>query len=295
MMRHFLYSVFALLFLITFFSCENDSGPSESPDKFKINAEPISLEFNINPDSLIPETYPEFSTSYNELELSGVYLAEAKYTFREDMQVNREFVLAKNDSFVVEIKNCKNENEWEVDLGSVGLSEHNRWVNTSITLQRAEKRDESDGTVSYKYIFKTIEEGKGYISFIEKDKNGSISSNESHGLLAGYNIVPLHKMYINLDKIEWIYNVKEGTFSTVHVKIKGNTNAFRSRGMTYGDGEVSALEIPVGSDSHFETEIPIAFSHVEGVVLKTSTQLILYGTIALPKIIQLTNPKSNTL
>ena len=63
--------------------------------------------------------------------------------------------------------------------------------------------------------------------------------------------------------------------------------------MTYGDGVAMAEEIPIDIDNKFEIEIPVAFSHVEGVTLKTNSELLLYGTVGLPKIIVLVNPKSN--
>lgn len=62
--------------------------------------------------------------------------------------------------------------------------------------------------------------------------------------------------------------------------------------MTYGDGVLMAMEIPIQSDNYFESEIPVAFSFQEGVTLTTSTELILYGTVGLPRIIPLINPKS---
>jgi hypothetical protein len=295
MMKHFFNTLLALLLLFTFYSCENNK-PTELPDEFEVRGEPISLEFNVSPDSLKPESYTEYSTDYNKLELCGVYMTDVKYLWPNTFtmtEVNREFVLTTNDSFVVEIRNCKIEREWMIDLGSINLTGNNNWTNNSVTLLRREESINSDSTINYKHIFKTIGEGKGYICFIEKNKDDWISSNESHGLLIGYNVKPLRRMFINLDKIEWIYNIEEGTFSTVHVKVEGSTNAYRLRGLTHGDGELSAMEIPVQSNSHFEIEIPVAFSHVEGVVLKTSAQLILYGTIGLPKVIQLVNPKSD--
>ena len=291
MMKHFFNTILALLLLFTFYGCENNK-PVEPADEFEVSGEPASFEFTVSPDSIKPENYPQYLTDYKQLQICGIYLADVRNTL-PGMEPDREFILTPGDSFVVEIKNCKIENEWMIDLGSISLTENNSWINYSIALLRTEVRIESDSTISYKYIFESLEEGKGYICFIEKNENGWISSNESHGLLIGYNTKPLSTMFINLDKIEWLYNTEEGTFSTVYVKVEGSTNAYRLRGLTHGDGELSAMEIPIQSDSHFEIAIPVAFSHVEGEVLKTSTQLILYGTIGLPKVIKLINPKSD--
>ena len=63
--------------------------------------------------------------------------------------------------------------------------------------------------------------------------------------------------------------------------------------MAYGDGEIMAKEIPIQSDNSFEIEIPVAFSNQEGVELKTNSELLLYGTVGLPKIVPLINPKNS--
>jgi hypothetical protein len=56
---------------------------------------------------------------------------------------------------------------------------------------------------------------------------------------------------------------------------------------------LGAMEIPIENSNNFEIEIPVAFSHMEGIILKTSSKLLLYGTVGLPKIIPLVNPLSD--
>jgi hypothetical protein len=63
--------------------------------------------------------------------------------------------------------------------------------------------------------------------------------------------------------------------------------------MTAGDGVLMAEEIPITNNHRFEIEIPVAFSYKEGVTLKTNSELLLYGTVGLPKIIPLINPQSD--
>ena len=55
-----------------------------------------------------------------------------------------------------------------------------------------------------------------------------------------------------------------------------------------------ALEVPIQNDNSFEIEIPVAFSHIEGQILKTGSELLLYGTVGLPKVILIKNPKNDT-
>ncbi len=107
------------------------------------------------------------------------------------------------------------------------------------------------------------------------------------GSLKYYCLCPKY----NDESINWIYNTEKGSGSSVSVKLTGTTNIYRLRAMTYGDGIISAMEIPVKNNT-FEAEIPVAFSHVDGITLKTKTELILYGTVGLPIVIQLKNPKN---
>jgi hypothetical protein len=288
MKKYYYLLLFFSLVIITLSSCSNNTEPA-TQDKFEIISDPLSIEIDVSSDSLQIENSPNHSIDYSELKLNGVDLTSVKYYCpTQRLEVNREFVVAKNDSFSVVINNCKPEYEWTIDLG-----ENNNWLNSEVALLRTEKIINLDSTIDYKFIFKTLKEGKGYICLIEKNQLGEISSNESHGLLIGYSTNSLNKISLNIDEITWKYNTKEGTFSTVSVNIKGTTNIYRLRGMSSGDGELMANEIAIQNDDSFEIELPVAFSHIEGVTLKTDSELLLYGTVGLPKIIQLINPKND--
>jgi hypothetical protein len=294
MMKNISLVIVILILLIPFTGCENNVGPTTS-DVGEISDQPKLIEFSIDPASIQTEHFPIFSVDYSALKLDGINLTTVKYYYPApnlNITVDREFVVAANDSFEVEIRNCRTGYEWYIDFGSVGLGGQNNWTNSEVTLSRTEEVTNSDSTITYQFVFRTLREGKGYICFIEEDQLGRVSSNESHGLLVGYTADALSKIWLNVDEIKWIYNTEQGTFSTVSVKIRGNTNVYRLRGMTYGDGVSMAMEIPLQNNTDFEIEIPIAFSHMEGVTLKTNSELLLYGTVGLPKVISLRNPEN---
>jgi hypothetical protein len=295
MMKKISLVIVILSLLGSFTGCENNVGPTAS-DEDEISDQPASIEFTTNPDSMRTEHFPIFSVDYSALKLEGINLTAVKYYYPApnlNITVDREFVVAANDSFEVEIKNCKTGYEWYVDLGSVGLGGQSNWTNTEVTLSRTEEVTNSDSTITYQFVFRTLRKGKGYICFIEENQQGQVSSNESHGLVVGYTSNPLSKIWLNVDEVRWIYNTEGGTFSTVSVKIEGSTNVYRLRGMTYGDGVSMAIEIPLQNNTDFEIEIPIAFSHVGGLTLKANSELLLYGTVGLPKVISLVNPESD--
>ncbi len=293
MKKYYYFLLFFSLCLLTFSGCNNNTEPTHQYE-FDVISEPFTTEINVNPDSLQIENSPNYSIDYTALQLNGVELPSVKYYYpTQGVEVNREFVVTPNDSFSVVITNCEPEYEWSIDLGTLELGENNNWINSEVSLLRTEKTINVNNTINYKFIFKTLKKGKGYICFIEKNQLGEISSNESHGFLIGYSINALNKILLNIDKITWKYNTKKGTFSTVSVNIQGTTNIYRLRGISSGDGILMANEIMIQNDGSFEMEIHVAFSHVEGVTLKTNSELLLYGTVGLPKIIQLLNPKNN--
>lgn len=295
MIKYCFSILFLLLLVISFNYCNNNTEPT-NPDKFEISSEPIAVDINVKPDSLQIEHFPTYSIDYSILKLNGTDLTGVKNYYpcpSWDIRVDREFILAINDSFVVEIKNCNAKYEWLIDLGNIEFGEDNNWLNSEVTLIRKEDFVNTDSSINHKFIFNAPKEGKGYVCFIERNSLGEISSNESHGLLIGYTTNALNKILLNIDEIKWKYNIEKGTFSTVSVKLKGTTNIYRLRGMTFGDGVLMAKEITILNDDSFEIEIPVAFSHMEGVTLKTNSELLLYGTVGLPKIIPLINPKSD--
>lgn len=291
MLKNIIIFILQLLLIIMHINCKT-STEFNNENKNTIFCEPKSVEFNVNADSLETGQFPKYSKEYSTLELIGIDLTSLKYYYpNHSFNVDKEFIVTTNDSFEVELKNCNSKYNWLVDIGNI--EGPMSWINTEIKLLRIKNYINSDSTITCRFIFQSLKQGKGYICFIEENQSGEISSNESHGLLIGYSIDPLNIINLNFDEIKWTYNTEEGTFSTVSVALKGTTNCYRLRGMTYGDGTIMAMEIPIQDDDSFDIEIPIAFSHVEGIILKTSSELLLYGTVGLPKIVPLVNPKSD--
>lgn len=284
----YLFPIFVFI-IIAFCSCNKGTEPVEK--NFSIVSQIRSVEEDAVrlADTTIIQHSPFYSVLYSSLELNGVDLFYIKYVYPE--KANCEFVVSQGDSFTVEIKGCKKDRTWLVDLGDIKLSNNDSWINSEVQLIRNEKSFNSDSTVNNRFTFKALKSSKGYVCFIETDRSGSASSNDSHGLVIGYDVNPLDKVSTQIFSCIWEYNTEGGSFSTVRLKIKGTTNAYRLRGLTYGDGIIGAMEIPI-TNNNFDIEIPVAFSHVEGIILKTSTKLIVYGAIGSPKIIRLINPKS---
>lgn len=238
---------------------------------------------------MIIQHSPFYSVLYTSLDLNGVDLFSVKYTYPE--KVNCEFVLSQDDSFTVVIKGCKKDKTWLVDLGDIKSNSDASWINSEVQLISNGKSFNPDSTVNNRFTFKALKSSKGYVCFIETDQSGAASSNESHGLVIGYDINPLDKVSTQIYSAIWEYNTKGSSFSTLNLLVKGTTNAYRLRGMTYGDGIIMAMEIPI-INNNFDIEIPVAFSHEKDVTLTTSTKLIVYGGIGSPKISRLINPKS---
>jgi hypothetical protein len=281
--------VMILILSFIFACCIDPSEPADTAE-IKITDKSKYVEFNINSNVCQIERTPVYSIDYSELPITGIFLVSIKNYYPKpiyNVTVDKEFILASNTTFSVEIKKCKNGFNMRVDNG-----ENSEWKNTDIVLMNTSKTFNFDSTINYQFVFKALNKSKGYISFIEEDKSGSVSSNTSHGLVIGYTVIPLNPLWLKIDDIEWIYNTEKGSFSKVSVRIKGSTNAYRLRGVTGGDGILNSMEIPIQSDQSFEVKIPVAFSYVEGIYLKTNSELLLYGTVGLPKIISLINPKS---
>ncbi len=200
-----------LSLLGSFTGCENNVGPTTS-DIAEISDQPSSIEFTVNPESIQTEHFPIFSVDYSALKLDGINLTAVRYYYPApnlNITVDREFVVAANDSFEVEIKNCRTGYGWVVDLGTIDFGEQNKWINSEVTLLRTEEAAGSNNTIDYRFVFRTLKQGKGYICFIEENQQGQVSSNESHGLLVGYTANALSKIWLNVDEIKWTYNTEK--------------------------------------------------------------------------------------
>jgi hypothetical protein len=294
MIKNILINIFILSTAILIYSCNKSTEPTDIEDlnPNEIKGQPKKIEINIAVDSLKTEISPRYSVDYSTLNLNGTDLSYLKYIYpgtSYGIKVDKEFVVTLSDSFIVEINNCISNSFWSIDYGSIELGPH-AWINSEVALLKQEKIVNPDSTTNYRFVFKSLKNGKGYISFIEESLTNQMNSNTSHGLVVGYTIEPLHKIILEIENIEWLYRTEEGLFSLVSVKLQGKTNVCRLRAMSYGDGIPMAIEIPINNNS-FEKTINIAFSHVEGLTLTTNGELILYGTVGLPRVIKLINPK----
>ncbi len=302
-MKKYIYAPLILFAVLIFNNCDTNIDIT-NPDTLVIGSDPKTIQINIDPQSLKPETSPNYSILYSELKFNGCALTNLKhicpailqylyYPPEPQYKVNKEFNVVPNDSFKVKIYNRKINSKWIIDDGSIISTEPLfQWINNEVKSLRTEKTYNADGTVNYCFVFNSLKEGKGYISFIESTSGESeITCNESHGLLIGYTIKPLNKIILKIDEIKWRFNTTG--FSNVTVKIKGTTNVYRLRGMTYGDGLPIAVEIPVKDDNSFEREYTVQFDFKEGVILRNNSQLILYGTVGLPIIVTLINPENS--
>ncbi|HEX2869537.1 MAG TPA: hypothetical protein VHO03_21010 [Ignavibacteriales bacterium] len=282
-------SLISAIFIIAFCSCNKGTEPVEKNSSIFNQIRVVEINAVIPADTTITRPSPLYSVLYSSLSLNGVELYSLKYTY--PVKVNCEFVLSPDDSFTIEIKGCNKDKRWLVDPGDIKLNSSATWINSEVQLISSGKSFNPDSTISNRFTFKALKNSKGYVCFIETDQSGSASSNESHGLLIGYDVNPLGKVSTQITSTEWKYNDEGGYFSTVRCRVKGTTNAYRLRGMTYGDGLAMAMEIPI-INNNFDVEIPVAFSHVKDITLTTSTNLIVYGTVGSPKIIKLINPRS---
>lgn len=281
-----------LLLIFILSGCESTEEPAET-NSFEISDEPKSFKINIDADSLQVQQSPVYTVDYSDSELSGTNLSNIKYYYPKSgtNEVNKEFIVAEGDSFKIQINNCPANYPWKIDNNATDFFADG-WTNDEILLLRKDSTFINDNTINREYVFKALKKGKGYICMIETDSAGTASSLFSHGLLIGYNCQPLSQIQLNISEIKWTYNKEENLFSTVSVKMKGTTNVYRLRGITHGDGIITAMEVRINSDSSFEIEYTVAFSHVSGLILKSNSELVLYGTVGLPRIITLINPQN---
>jgi hypothetical protein len=304
-MKKYLYACLILFSVLIFNSCENGVGIS-TLDNYVIGSNPKTIQINIDPHLLNPENSPVYSVYCSDLPLAGCALTRLKYFYPEyryiepghiepgplyTYSVQREFKVLSGDSVKVKINNCNYNSYWMIDDGTINYSGPRNWTNNDIKLIRTEKTFNNDSTINYEFTFTTLKEGKGYISFIERSDDWlGIDCSKSHGLLIGYTIKPLDKVILNIGEINWSYNTVG--FSNLKVRLKGTSNVYRLRIMTFGDGIPVGIEIPIQNDNSFDFETTLAFSYQEGIIFKTNSELILYGTVGLPIVVTLINPEN---
>jgi hypothetical protein len=78
-----------------------------------------------------------------------------------------------------------------------------------------------------------------------------------------------------LTDTQWVYDTVG--FSTVSLYVKGATNARMVLVETHGDGLYGNYPLDLNSSGEFEDTVSIAFSHVNGLFLSTSTRIKFYG------------------
>ncbi len=258
-------------------NCSNAVEPADSNYSDQIPRQHTSLSFSIN--------YSDLSLDgLEQLYITENYIPDSSMNIR----VKNEFLLTPGDSFTVKIKNCSSATNWFVDVGDSSYSMRGNWINNEVELIKRDSVLSSDNTVDYKYYFRSIKRSKGYICFAELNDAGSPSMQNLRGLIIGYTAGALDSVWVKLNSVEWI--CATNPYSRISVRLKGTTNAYRIRGVGHGDGVNSAVEIPVKPDNSFDIKYSVAFLHAEGVVLKTDTELLLYGSAGLPKKIKIANP-----
>ncbi len=80
----------------------------------------------------------------------------------------------------------------------------------------------------------------------------------------------------SIEKAQWVNDT--AGFSSVSLYLKGKTNAKKMAVTTRGDGVVGDQAINLNVLGEFDDSIPIAFSHVGGIILQTSTNVKFYGS-----------------
>ncbi|MFH1195562.1 MAG: hypothetical protein V1720_07595 [bacterium] len=290
-MKKILFVISSLLICLS--GCELKDNPADSnPTEIKDSAKSYTID--VPADSLIVESSPVYEISYSDVPTMQYGLSGLKYYYPEEKMYNvdREFVIAVGDSFTIKINHCVAGNKWQADKGTIIGPSPAGWDNDEVAALNIDSINSSTGNLQRVFKFKALKKSKGYISLIETDASGISTSGITHELLIGYNCVPLSQVQVNITEIKWIYNTSDNSFSTVSVKLKGTTNVYRLRGIAHGDGEISAFEIPVDTNKTFTTQYTVAFSHISGTTLTTNSELILYGTVGIPKVISLINPQN---
>ncbi len=288
--RQYVRLVFLLVFLVVSVNCEEatDSICRESSKVIDVGQE--SHSFLTSLDTVVVETNPSYIVDRDNLEDSCYCFFEINGRFYPgypepiDECVSHEFVINPGDSFQVGILNCRIGISWtmELDVDNVSLVEQYA-VQTSLELY------------DIFYTFDSMGGGKGYIGFAELDTSqfwcgpgGSCVSPDSKCLIVAYTAGVIEDMYINLDTIVWKYDL-EGP-SELSILLQGTTNAYRLKIETYGDGVIWNHDMQIQSDSTFNDEVSIAFSHLPNVYKKNNTKLGIYGTVGPPKFVVLKNP-----
>jgi hypothetical protein len=82
---------------------------------------------------------------------------------------------------------------------------------------------------------------------------------KSDPVVAGKKYSDAKGTYIAIDSARW-YLIKEGSGGEVHFKASGTTNANKLTITTSGDGLLTDINIPVGTDQRFSQDVVMSFS-----------------------------------
>ena len=280
MIKKYIIITAAALLTLSLLSCSN-------------SVSPVTQSKTSTPS--VSDTSAVFSIDYSNIPLGGVSQENIIENYFPDsaldIKVQKEFLLAPGDTFKVSVQNSNPGYNWTVNYGTVNDSSGSEWINDEVGLIQSDSSVNSDKTINHEFYFRALKKGKGYLCFVESSKIDGLPVYNPHGFIVGYTIDPLDSVWVKIDTVEWYYTTSP--YSIVSVRLKGTTNAYRLRGMEYGDGLASAIEIPVRNSLSFDVKYNVAFRHVEGVYIKTDTRLLLYGAAGFPKVIIIKNPRNS--
>lgn len=269
--------IVSALFLYT--GCGTSVGPSVNSNNDTTSNSGSTFSFSIDYDK-VP------GNGLGQINIIKHYFPDTSL----NITVQKEFLLEPGDTIKVSVKNCSPDFIWDIDFGTVNISPENNWINDDVGLLGQDSTVNSDKSVNRNFYLSALKKGKGYLCFFEAARNDGLPISNGRGFIIGYTIDALDSVWVKIDTVEWFYQTSP--YSQVSVRLKGTTNAYRLRGMGYGDGVASAVEIPVNDNQTFDSKYSVAFSHSDGIYLSTDTRLLLYGAPGLPKLVVIKNPRN---
>ena len=112
----------------------------------------------------------------------------------------------------------------------------------------------------------------------------------SPGASIMYRCDPIDSIRLDLTRESWKVDTVQG-FSTIYLYLSGNTNAFKIKVETYGDGVPWGHSIFPDVRGDFDDSMAIAFTPgPDDFAFLTGTRIGVYGTVSSPEIILLANP-----
>ncbi len=237
---------------------------------------------------------PIFDKKYNALELDtiGIFYDLFKRSIYPDpsdtflvknkILPRKELLLNIDDEFKITIQNCKSGNLWRTAV-----------EDSAIELLKRDSIGKTDNSYDVSFLFKAKKSCKGYIGFAEWTYDMRLGfhilSSDAPGLIISYTCNPVSSYKLELSDTTWIYDTTG--WSCLRLFLSGNTNAYKIKVETYGDGLVNVSSIFIDENGDFSDTISIAFSAVNGIFLKHNARIGLYGMQGYPKILEIKNPR----